>query len=317
MRAGGCRRAPGHALGGTPKLAGEDAFYSVVRRLTEHLREVGCPHGGPTRTAWCSSGQLCGLLGHVVLHVHAWDPLLRRALRPTSPPAFGHNWVHQPKYRTWAYLSLDTIGFSSTGWFREHVLQHHMYTNTPWDNHFRGTDPFLVTDPTVPRNRLQRNVMPYANPLLLTFGLYANWFAHLVETLHGNEKPMPTKLLLPLQIALMVQRWGLHGAALVYVANGVLGVWYFSMALMNHNAEHTHDVKARNDAKDWGEQQLVACADWGVQLPTRRGSTCGSTTTPSTTSSRASTFRTTRPRSASSWRRPSSLASSMWRPTRR
>ena len=30
-----------------------------------------------------------------------------------------------------------------------------MYTNTPWDNHFRGTDPFLVTDPTVERNLLQ------------------------------------------------------------------------------------------------------------------------------------------------------------------
>ena len=101
------------------------------------------------------------------------------------------------------------------------------YTNTPWDNHFVGTDPFLVTDPTVPRNWLQRNVMPYANPLLLTFGLYANWFAHLVETLHGHERFVPTKLLLPLQIAAMVQRWGLlHGGALVYAANGVLGVWY-------------------------------------------------------------------------------------------
>ena len=38
------------------------------------------------------------------------------------------------------------------------------------------------------------------------------------------------------------------------------------MALMNHNAEHTQNVDARNKARDWGEQQLHACADWGVQL---------------------------------------------------
>ena len=44
-----------------------------------------------------------------------------------------------PRYKLWAYLSLDTVGFSSDGWYREHLLQHHMYTNTPWDNHFKGT----------------------------------------------------------------------------------------------------------------------------------------------------------------------------------
>jgi len=36
--------------------------------------------------------------------------------------AFGHNWVHIPKYKWMAYLSLDLVGFSSDGWFREHLL---------------------------------------------------------------------------------------------------------------------------------------------------------------------------------------------------
>jgi len=293
-----------------PKLLGDAAFYSVLRkRLAEHLKQAGCPGGGPTRgcvrlfwatfAAWAGAWLLTYWSGSLLaaLLLGACASLLG---------AFGHNWVHQPRYKAWAYLSLDTIGFSSDGWFREHVLQHHMYTNTPWDNHFVGTDPFLVTDPTVARNWLQRNVMPFLNPLLLTFGLYANWFAHLVETAHGNERFVPTKLLLPLQIGLMVQRWGLlHGGALVYAANGVLGVWcvephrhpphlgcssshaphgkrtttsharlaspaarrYFSMALMNHNAEHTHDVDAHNAARDWGEAQLCASADWAVQTP--------------------------------------------------
>ena len=39
------------------------------------------------------------------------------------------------------------------------------------------------------------------------------------------------------------------------------------MALMNHNAEHTHDVDAHNAARDWGEAQLCASADWAVQTP--------------------------------------------------
>ena len=81
--------------------------------------------------------------------------------------AFGHNWVHQPKYKHWAYLCLDTLGFSSDGWFREHNLQHHMYTNTPWDNHYHGTDPWLMTDPTKPRQFIQRWVTPFINPLIL------------------------------------------------------------------------------------------------------------------------------------------------------
>ena len=104
-----------------------------------------------------------------------------------------------PRYKLWAYLSLDTVGFSSDGWYREHLLQHHMYTNTPWDNHFLGTDPFLVVDPTVPRVWWQRSITPFINPLLLTFGLYANYTAHLIETFAGHESWRPTKLLLPLQ----------------------------------------------------------------------------------------------------------------------
>jgi len=185
--------------------------------------------------------------------------------------AFGHNWVHQPRHRHWAFLSLDTIGFSSTSWYREHVLQHHMYTNTPWDNHFRGTDPFLVTDPTVRRHWIQAYIMPYINPFVLTFGLWGNYMAHLTDMFKGAEVWRAWKLVLPCNVALMVWRWGLlHGAALSYTWTAVLGVWYFTMALMNHNAEHCMDVDARNAARDWGEAQLVSCADWSVGLPFRR-----------------------------------------------
>jgi len=147
------------------------------------------------------------------------------------------------------------------------VLQHHMYTNTPWDNHFRGTDPFLVTDPSVERHWVQAKIMPYIHPLILTFGLVANYMAHLTEMLQGREAWRPTKAILPLNIALMVHRWGfVYGLLLSYTWTATLGLWYFTMALMNHNSEHCMDVKQRNKARDWGEAQLSSCADWGTHL---------------------------------------------------
>lgn len=261
--------------GKTVKLISEDSFYSVMRdRVAAHLRSVGCPAGGPTRAciilfwvifaSWLLSWLLLLYTGSFLV-----VPLL--GIASALLGAFGHNWVHQPKYKFWAYLSLDTIGFSSNGWFREHNLQHHMYTNTPWDNHFKGTDPFLVTDPTVERQFVQRFITPYLNPIILCFGVWGNYTFHLGETIKGNEVVSPWKLVLPLQVAITISTCGLiRGVLLILATYSIMSIWYFSLALMNHNAEHCHDVRARNAACDWGEAQLVSSADWGVQMPFHR-----------------------------------------------
>jgi hypothetical protein len=34
---------------------------------------------------------------------------------------FGHNWVHQKKYRSWAF-GLDLVGLNSENWLKEHNL---------------------------------------------------------------------------------------------------------------------------------------------------------------------------------------------------
>merc|ERR1719262_284910 len=54
---------------------------------------------------------------------------------------------------------------------------------------------------------------------------------------------------------------------MTFIWFAVLGNWYFTVALMNHNAESCMDVDARNKARDWAEAQLVCCADWAVQTP--------------------------------------------------
>mmetsp|Transcript_21351 Transcript_21351/g.51425 ORF Transcript_21351/g.51425 Transcript_21351/m.51425 type:complete len:481 (-) Transcript_21351:114-1556(-) len=258
----------------TPQLLGEDAFYSVIRkRVDTYLKSIGQPDGGPT---W-----FCCLLfwfflvaffiaGIITRETGSFYAAAAWGLISSFLGAFGHNWVHQPKYHRWGWdiLSLDLVGFSSQGWYREHVLQHHMYTNTPWDHHFKGTEPWLVCDSRVERAWLQRYVMPYLTPVLLAFGLYANFMGNIYEICCGNEKFDWTfifKLLLPLQFWFILSKWGCpHGLALMFTSHGILSVYYYSLALMNHNAEHCCDVDARNKSRDWGEAQLNVSADWAV-----------------------------------------------------
>ena len=67
--------------------------------------------------------------------------------------------------------------------------------------------------------------MPYVHPVILTFGLVANWFAHFVDMLGGREAWRPSKAILPLNIGLMVHRWGvLQGGLLSYCWMAVLGL---------------------------------------------------------------------------------------------
>jgi fatty acid desaturase len=145
------------------------------------------------------------------------------------------------------------------------------YTNTPWDNHFRGTDPFLVTDPSRKRTFIQQHIMPYLFPVVMCFGVYGNYIAHLTSLLRGQEVPSVGKVIFPLVNYVFYCRWGLYGLVLYFIANAVLGNYYFTIALMNHNSEHTHNVQARNKAHDWGEAQLHVSADWYVDRPFYQG----------------------------------------------
>jgi len=260
-----------------PNLMGDDAFYSVLRqRVTNYLHDIGCPSGGPTLE--------CLIIFWIVFCL--WVVLMTASWYTGSfviggvtgicsayLGAFGHNWIHQPKYKHWgwAILSLDTIGFSSECWYRDHLLQHHMYTNTPWDNHFRGTDPFLVTDPSRSRNFVQKHIMPCLLPVLLSFGCYANYLAHLTWILGGQEVLSIGKVLWPLIHYLFWSRWGWYGLAFYFGINSITANYYFTIALMNHNAEHTLNVKKRNKARDWGEAQLLVSADWCVDIPFWQG----------------------------------------------
>merc|ERR1719502_1702045 len=110
-----------------------------------------------------------------------------------------------------------------------------MYTNTPLDNHFEGTEPFLVVDPRKNRHWVQTYVLAILNPVMLFFGTEANWIAHFVEMVKGSEELTPGKLCVPIEIAILASQWGLLRAACLWVVMaGTTSVYYFTIALMNH-----------------------------------------------------------------------------------
>ena len=260
----------------SPRLLDHKAFYSVLRRrVARYLTSVGCPNGEPTWECiglyWATLVCWIGWMTALYITGSPWL-ILPTALISAILGSFGHNWVHQPtyKHRGWALLSLDLVGFSSEGWWRDHVLHHHMWTNTPWDNHYRGTDPFLKTDPTVQRNWFEQHVAPKLFHFILVFGTYGNYIAHTVHLLQGQEVWSIGKPIFLLQHVLFYHKWGMHGLWLLLGLQAILGNYYFTIALMNHNAEHSLNVAKRNAAQDWGHAQLISCSDWSVHLTFRQ-----------------------------------------------
>lgn len=127
---------------------------------------------------------------------------------------YGHNWIHQPKYRFWAVIGLDLPGLSSENWLREHTLQHHMYTNTPRDPHWFGTAPWLMTDPLTPRNWLHRNVMPYISWFIFWHGVLGNSVTHLIQIVSGWEALHYGFLCKPITLAILTYNNGFYNGAM-------------------------------------------------------------------------------------------------------
>lgn len=254
----------GDARGGAP-FTTDASFYTILRqRVDAHLIAVGCNDGGPMFVChlyfWMTF--LCWGIGLLTtIACGGFGAAAFTAVCGTILGGFGHNFVHQPKYRFRSLISLDSIGLSSSTWYRDHNLQHHMYTNTPKDNHFKGTDPFLLADPTVQRNWWQRNVTPFINPLILSFGILGNYAHHTIELCKGNETFHLSKLWWPSQAALLVWRWGFRGVHLFMMLTTITSFWYFSLAMMNHNSRKAHTLSLRKN-KSWAEQQVLTCTDW-------------------------------------------------------
>lgn len=128
-----------------------------------------------------------------------------------------------------------------------------MYTNTPLDNHFKGIEPFLIVDPTRKRNFIQGKILPFLNPLVLSFGVLGNYIICTVFLIIGNEKFTWFKLVYPAHFIALTSIYGFsQGGALFLFISGVGSIYYFTIALMNHNTSETWNISKLNNAQDWG-----------------------------------------------------------------
>lgn len=262
----------GPAPEGGPALSDPDSFYGEFRRrVHKYLKAHG--GSGPTRlglTVWWII-----VVGWLVSHAFA---LMSGSLWAVLPISFvsgllggyGHNWIHLPRYRHFAYC-LDVIGLSSRQWQTTHVLKHHMFTNTPRDNHWSGTDPFLPVDPCRDRAWWQRWLVPLMQPIVLFFGVFGNYLTQVKSMiLHAQARRNQwswAKLILPLEFLIYMLVLGPgRGALMLVLATGIASFWYFMVALGNHNTDAAWNLQARLGAQDWREAQLQVSSDVGTQL---------------------------------------------------
>ena len=261
----------GPAAESSPLLSANESFYAEFRkRVNEYCRENGGT--GPTKLGlavwWFVVAGLA--TSHIAALATGWFWLfIPVGMFSALVGAYGHNWIHQPEYRNWAYC-LDVVGISSAQWFVIHVLKHHMFTNTPEDNHWRGTAPFMVVDPAKKRTVVQRVLTPFYQPLVLFFGVLANYIDHFTQMKRDPRALKHQldfgKLFLPTWFILYFVFQGWMGIGILLCALGVASIWYFTVALANHNTHDAWDLEKRSEARDWGEAQLLVSADVGVNL---------------------------------------------------
>jgi len=91
--------------------------------MHEHLKTVG----GTGPTDYCLNFWWSMVAMYIVVWVWLymtldWKAVFALGVVTGVIGGYGHNWIHQPKYRLYAYIGLDMIGLSSESWYREHVL---------------------------------------------------------------------------------------------------------------------------------------------------------------------------------------------------
>lgn len=253
-----------------PEESTSSEIHDALRdRMLQALRRAGAPKGGPTRACLAICGSFLAMwmcLWAVLFYRGTFAAALMLGACSAIVGAFGHNFVHQPRFHLLARACLDCIGLSADVWRREHVLQHHMYTNTPKDNHWLGTAPFFIVDPHEPRSFLQRSVFPAMAPVLLCFGIVVNYLARVRDVGLRGERLSSGEVVLPLQLALLATQWGaVKACMLLGTSLAVTGVWYFSIALTNHNSRSAIRA-AVHRSDDWAVQQIASCTDWSTGL---------------------------------------------------
>jgi len=185
---------------------------------------------------------------------------------------YGHQFIHNPVlFRKYAYLSLDWIGLYSYAYMVDHSIVHHIFTNTIPDNHFDGTDPFLMVNPFIPRNKFRKMFNFLIANITLFSGVYGNYLFNVANIITGKEPFYVSIFIFPANYILMccLCRDIFTGLILSVIHTLIVSIWYFTIALMNHNQSENWNMDKlteaanKSDGSGWAEMQLVTSSDIG------------------------------------------------------
>ena len=181
---------------------------------------------------------------------------------------FGHQWVHLPDHEIKGYI-LSYLGLYTDVFQKDHLLRHHVYTNTIADHHVASTEPFIVIPPYKERPLFNSNWI--SNHIILTVVTLVGIPCNFVESTINSLIKRPYKLrwnwclffIRALFSILCVNGNIWLGLKLFMYSTLTVSTYYYHIALLNHNQNENWNLKKLNECRDWGEWQIITCSDIG------------------------------------------------------
>jgi len=171
----------------------------------------------------------------------------------TTIAGFGHNFVHQ-KVRTYNWFVLDSVGFPSRSWRRDHCLNHHMYTNNP------DLDPDILDWAKVgiyfDNSRITSEWLTLLHPLLMACGywLYSHYSA-LVKWKNTNAT-LWLSFVFPLLLLFSYTNSILWSFVLFEAIKFITVAWFINIAGLPHVHNSDHPNNGWDGELPWSSIQL-------------------------------------------------------------
>jgi len=239
----------------------DERYWSMKREVDETLKAHGGPGPEPYiyrylcafYISYILSMMLCGLAfsnGSFILTIVC---IIASGICGTVIAGFGHNFVHQ-RIQPYNWLILDTVGFPSKSWRRDHCLNHHMYTNNP------ELDPEITDWAKVgmyfDMSTTSQNWLTVAHPVLMGVGYWI--YSHYSALLKGNNTNVTLwmSFLLPIMLLFVCTGSLLWSFVLFEAVKLVTITWFINIAGLPHvNTEH-HEHNGWDGSFNWSEIQI-------------------------------------------------------------
>jgi len=242
-------------------IRGDEIYWDMKREVDAVLRANGGP--GPRRHiffflyffyfAYAFTMALCGLAFTKEAYLVSSLFIAVSGICGTIIAGFGHNFIHQ-RIRPYNWLVLDSVGFPSKSWRRDHCLKHHMYTNNS------DLDPEITDWAKVgmyfDTSRTSDGWLTVTHPLLMALGywLYSHYSA-LLKRKNTNEA-LWMSFVLP--IALLFTCTGsLWWSFVLFECIKLITVaWFINIAGLPHVHVDNHANNGWDGQSHWSEIQI-------------------------------------------------------------